>query len=53
MTKMYVLVLYGCERLCVTLAEEHRLRVFEERVLLRETFGPNRRGETGGWGKTG
>jgi hypothetical protein len=26
-------VLYGCETWCLTLREEHRLRVFENRVL--------------------
>jgi hypothetical protein len=31
-------VLYGCETLSVTLREEHRLRVFENRVL--RIFGP-------------
>jgi hypothetical protein len=28
-------VLYGCETWCLTLREEHRLRVFENRVLRR------------------
>jgi hypothetical protein len=28
-------VLYGCENLSLTLREEHRLRVFENRVLMR------------------
>jgi hypothetical protein len=28
-------VLYGCETLSLTLREEHRLRVFENRVLRR------------------
>jgi hypothetical protein len=32
-------VLYGCETWSVTLREEHRLRVFENRVL-RRIFGP-------------
>jgi hypothetical protein len=32
------------------LREEHRLRVFENRVL-RRIFGPKRDEETGGWGK--
>jgi hypothetical protein len=31
-------VLYGCETLSLTLREEHRLRVFENRVL-RRIFG--------------
>jgi hypothetical protein len=34
-------VLYGCETLSRTLREEHRLRVFENRVL-RRIFGPKR-----------
>jgi hypothetical protein len=34
-------VLYGCETLPLTLREEHRLRVFENRVL-RRIFGPKR-----------
>jgi hypothetical protein len=34
-------VLYGCETLSLTLREEHRLRIFENRVL-RRIFGPKR-----------
>jgi hypothetical protein len=34
----------------LTLREEHRLRVFENRVLKR-IFGPNRDKMTGGWRK--
>jgi hypothetical protein len=34
-------VLYGCETWSLTLREEHRLRVFEKRVL-RRIFGPRR-----------
>jgi hypothetical protein len=34
-------VLYGCETWSLTLGEEHRLRVFENRVL-RRIFGPKR-----------
>jgi hypothetical protein len=34
-------VLYGCETLPLTLREEHRLRVSENRVL-RRIFGPKR-----------
>jgi hypothetical protein len=33
------MVLYGCETWSLTLREEHRLRVFENRVL-RRIFGP-------------
>jgi hypothetical protein len=36
--------------LSLTLREEHRLRVFENRVL-RRIFGPKRDEVTGGWGK--
>jgi hypothetical protein len=46
---MYV-VLYGCETLSLTLREEHRLRVFENRVL-RKIFGPKMGEVTGGWRK--
>jgi hypothetical protein len=34
-------VLYGCETWSLTLREEHRLRVFENRVL-RRIFEPKR-----------
>jgi len=34
-------VLYGCETWSLTLREERRLRVFENRVLMR-LFGPKR-----------
>ena len=40
------MVLYGCETWSLTLREEHRLRVFENRVL-REVFGPKRDMVTG------
>ena len=43
-------VLYGCETWSLTLREEHRLRVFENRVL-RRIFGPKRDGVTGEWRK--
>jgi hypothetical protein len=43
-------VLYGCETLSLTLREEHRLRVFENRVL-RRIFRPKRDEVTGGWRK--
>jgi hypothetical protein len=46
MIKMYrtiilFVVLYGCEIWSLTLREEHRLRVFENRVL-RRIFEPQR-----------
>jgi hypothetical protein len=34
-------VLYGCEAWYLTLREERRLRVFENRIL-RQMFGPKR-----------
>jgi hypothetical protein len=40
-------VLYGCETWSLTLREEHRLRMFENRVL-RRIFGPKRDEVTGG-----
>jgi hypothetical protein len=43
-------VLYGCETWSLTLREEHRLRVFENRVL-RRVFGSKRDEVTGGWRK--
>jgi hypothetical protein len=43
-------VLYGCETWYLTLREEHRLRVFENRVL-RRIFGPKRDEVTGEWRK--
>jgi hypothetical protein len=41
--------LYECETWSLTLREEHRLRVFENRVL--RTFGPKRDEVTGEWKK--
>jgi hypothetical protein len=41
-------VLYGCESWSLTLREERRLRVFEDRVL-RRIFGPKRDEVTGEW----
>src|SRR5215468_2181468 len=43
-------VLYGCETWSLTLREERRLRVFENRVL-RRLFGPKRDEVTGEWRK--
>ena len=42
------MVLYGCETWSLTLTEERRLRVFENRVL-RKAFGPKRDEVTGEW----
>jgi hypothetical protein len=47
-TVIFPVVLYGCETWSLTLREEHRLRVFENRVLRR--FGPKRE-EDGSWRK--
>jgi hypothetical protein len=44
------IVLYGCETLTLTLRVEHRLWVFENRVL-RRIFGPKRDETTVGWRK--
>jgi hypothetical protein len=43
-------VLYGCETWSLTLREQQRLRVFENRVL-RRIFGPKRDGATGEWSR--
>jgi len=43
-------VLHGFETWLLTLREEHRLRVFENRVL-RRIFGPKRVEVTGEWTK--
>ena len=43
-------VLYGCETWSLTLREEHRLRVFENKVL-RKIFGAKRDEMTGKWRK--
>ena len=43
-------VLYGCETWCLTLREERRLRVFENRVQ-RVVFGAKRDEVTGEWRK--
>jgi hypothetical protein len=49
-TTILPVVLYGCETWSLTLREEHRLRVFENRVL-RRIFGPKRDEVTGDWRK--
>ena len=54
-TRMYrnitlSVVLHGCETWSLTLREERRLRVFENRVL-RRVFGPRRDDVTGEWRK--
>ena len=42
-------VLFGCEAWSLTLREEFRLKVFENRIL-RRIFGP-KRDENGEWGR--
>jgi len=42
------IVLYGCETWSLTLREERRLRVFDNKVL-RRIFGPRRDEVTGDW----
>jgi hypothetical protein len=49
-TIMLPVVLYGCETWSETVREEHRLRVFENRVL-RRIFEPNRDEVMGKWRK--
>jgi hypothetical protein len=49
-TKILPVVLYGCETWSLTVREEHKLRVFQNRVLMR-IFGPKRDRVTGGWRK--
>jgi hypothetical protein len=48
--KISSLVLYGCKTWSLTLREERRLKVFENRVLMR-IFGSKRDEETGEWRK--
>jgi hypothetical protein len=50
MEKILPVVLYGCETWSLTLREEHRLGVFENRVL-RRIFGQKRDKLTGEWRK--
>jgi hypothetical protein len=47
-TTILPVVLYGCETWSLTLREECRLRVLENRVL-RRIFGPKRDEVTGEW----
>ncbi|KAJ4452141.1 hypothetical protein ANN_03659 [Periplaneta americana] len=49
-TVILPVVLYGCETWTLTLREEHRLRVFENKVL-RKIFGSKRDEFTGEWRK--
>jgi hypothetical protein len=47
-TVILPVVLYGCETWSLTLGEEHRLRVFQNKVL-RRIFGPKRDEVTKEW----
>jgi len=47
-TLILPVVLYGCETWSLTLREERKLRVFENRVL-RRIFGPRRNEVKGEW----
>ena len=47
-TIILLVVLYGCETWSLTLREEHRLRVFENKVL-RKIFGAKKYEVTGEW----
>ncbi|KAJ4442256.1 hypothetical protein ANN_12122 [Periplaneta americana] len=49
-TVILPVLLYGCETWTLTLREEHRLRVFENKVL-RKIFGAKRDEATGEWRK--
>ena len=47
-TIIVFVVVYGCETWAFTMGEEHRLRVFENRVT-RRIFGPKGDEVTGNW----
>jgi hypothetical protein len=47
-TTILPVVLYGCETWSLTARDEHKLRVFENKVLKR-IFGPKRDRVTGEW----
>ena len=49
-TVILPVVLYGCEAWSLTLRNERRLRVYENRML-RRIFGPKRDEVTGEWRK--
>jgi hypothetical protein len=49
-TTILPVILYGCKTWSLTLREEYRLRLFEDRVL-RRIFGSNRDEVTGEWRK--
>jgi hypothetical protein len=47
-TIIFPVILYGCETWSLISREEHRLKIFENRVLRRK-FGPKRNEMAGGW----
>jgi hypothetical protein len=47
-TIILLVVLHGCETWSLTLREEHRLRIFDNRML-RRIFEPKREEMVGGW----
>jgi len=47
-TVILPVILYGCESWSRTLSDEHKLRVFENKVL-RKIYGPKRGATTGEW----
>jgi len=47
-TVILPVILYGCESWSTTLADEHKLRVFENKIL-RKIYGPKRDETTGEW----
>jgi len=49
-TRILPVIAYRCETWSLTLREERRMRVFENRVL-RRIFGPERDEVTGEWRK--
>jgi hypothetical protein len=49
-TRIFPVVLYGCETWFLTLREEHKVRV-SENIVLRRIFGPKRDEVTGRWRK--
>ena len=50
-TVILPVVLYGCETWSLTLREEHRIRVFENKVL-KKIFGAKKDEITGEWRKS-
>jgi hypothetical protein len=47
--RIYKAIMYGCEIWSLTLREEHKLKVFENRML--RIFGTKSNGIEGGWRK--